>query len=273
MIRALLRLFRPRLALLNAVSGLGGYLLYPADVEWLGLWAAFLGVLLLAAAASALNQVLESDLDSLMERTKQRPLPAGELTVRAATLLGAGGLLAGLVLLGAGGGSVAALLGALALLWYLAVYTPLKRRSSWSLAIGALCGALPPVIGWSVAGGDILDFRIMLLAGLLYLWQIPHFWLFQRRHAEDYCRAGIPAVAAAMKGCSPANHFRLWIVALATAAMLLPAFGIVGQTTGIWYAVFPLPLLLISLVSSEKALFSYLNMFPLLVTLALFLQR
>jgi len=272
-IRTLSQLFRLRLALLNAVSGLGGYMLYPAEVEWLGLWATFLGVLFLAAAASALNQVLEPDLDRLMERTRQRPIPAGELTARTAMLLGAGGILAGLMLLFVCGGPGAALVGALAVFWYLAVYTPLKRRSSWSLAVGAVCGALPPVIGWSVAGGAILDYRVMLLAGLLYLWQIPHFWLFQRRHSEDYRRAGIPAVAAAMKACSPASHFRLWVLALATAAMLLPAFGIVGHTAGFWYVAFPLPMLLISILSSEKVLFSYLNLFPLLVTLALFLQR
>jgi protoheme IX farnesyltransferase len=269
-IRTLARLYRPRLSLLNAVSSLGGYLLYPEEIEWLRLLAAFFGVLLLAAAASALNQVLEPDLDRLMERTRQRPLPSGQLTTKAASLHGGGCLLAGLLLLETAGGLGTMLLGALTLFLYLALYTPLKRRSSWALALGAVCGALPPVIGWSAAGGDPLDFRVVLLAGLLYLWQIPHFWLFQRRHAEDYRRAGIPSVAAGLDAGITTCLFRLWIVALVAAAMLLPAFGIVGQTAGFWYAVFLLPLLLIPLKFSEKGLFSYLNLFPLLVTLSFF---
>jgi len=208
-----------------------------------------------------------------MVRTQLRPLPAGDMTPATAIFISGSCTLAGLFLLAVSGGYLPSLLGAAALVWYLAVYTPLKRRTSCALAVGAVCGAIPPVIGWCVAGGHPLDFRIVLLAGLLFLWQIPHFWLFQRRHAEDYRLAGIPSVAAGMNASVSSNLFRLWIVALVAAAMLLPAFGIVGQTAGFWYAAFPIPILLISLSSAEKALFSYLNLFPLLVTLVLLFQR
>lgn len=267
------RLFRLRLALLNGIAAAGGYLLYPAEPEAMRLFASLIGVALLAAGGSALNQLMECDLDSLMERTRCRPLPAGELTPATAAIVAGIVILAGLVQLAAVGGPIPAGLGGFALFLYLVVYTPLKRRTSCALAVGAVCGAIPPLIGWCIAGGQPLDFRVVLLAGLLYLWQIPHFWLFQRRHAEDYRRAGIPSVSAAMNSSIFSILFRLWIVALVAGAMLLPAFGIVGQTAGFWYAAFPLPLLLISLNSSEKALFSYLNLFPLLVTLVLLFQR
>lgn len=273
MIQLFSRLFRLRLALLNGIAATGGYLLFPAETDTMRLCAAFFGVAFLAAGGSALNQVMERDIDCLMERTRYRPLPTGELAPATAAIIAGIVILAGLVQLAVVGGPIPAGLGGGALFLYLAVYTPLKRRTSCALAVGAICGAIPPVIGWCIAGGLPQDFRVVLLAGLLYLWQIPHFWLFQRRHAEDYRRAGIPSVAAAMNASVSSILFRLWIVALVAGAMLLPAFGIVGQTAGFWYAAFPLPMLLISKYSSEKVLFSYLNFFPLLVTLVLLFQR
>ena len=268
---ALSRLFRPRLALLNAVTAAGGYLLFPAETNYVTVCGLFFGVLLLAAAASALNQALEQDLDSVMQRTMARPLPRGDLTVRTVTVCGGVAALAGGALLALYAGNLSMILGAASLLWYLAVYTPLKRRSSAALAVGAICGALTPLIGWCAAGGKLLDFRIMFLAGLLYLWQIPHFWLLQRRHADDYRRAGLPLVAVGNEGSRVSGLLRLWIVALATGTMLLPAFALVPPRASFWYLAFPLSLIMLFLLRSEKTLFSYLNLFPLLVTLTLFL--
>ena len=145
---------------------------------------------LLAAGGSAINQVLEHDLDHLMIRTKLRPIPNNDLTITTATLFGCLCILSGFVLLYESGGAQPALLGIVALVWYLAIYTPLKRRTPFALIIGAVCGALPPIIGWCIAGGNPFDYQVMLLAGLLYLWQIPHFWLFQRRFVDDYRPSG-----------------------------------------------------------------------------------
>jgi protoheme IX farnesyltransferase len=267
------RLFRPRLALLNGISTMGGYLLFPAPIEQGSLWATCFGVILLAAAGSALNQVLERDIDRLMERTRCRPIPSGTLTPAAAAVIGGFCLLSGLLLLSYGGGIFPALLGAATLVWYLGVYTPLKRRTSFALAIGAICGTLPPVIGWCSAGGNPVDFRVVLLAGLFYLWQIPHFWLFQRRHADDYRRAGIPFFEPGARGASPAGICRLWLVALMAGAMLLPAFGIIVRHVALWYAAFPVILIILYRKRSETVLFTCLNFFPILITLALFAQK
>ena len=170
------------------------------------------------------------------------------------------------------GGAIPALLGIAGVIWYLAVYTPMKRRSPYALALGAVCGALPPLIGWCSVGGDILDYRILLLGGLLYLWQIPHFWLFQRRHAADYRAAGFPLLDAVTRDTAFPGIFRLWLGALVTASLLLPAFGLVAHNNAPWFALIPLPLISMTLLRSEKILFSYLNVFPLLVTLGLLLH-
>ena len=269
MIPALARLFRLRLALLNGVAALGGAMLFPLPAGSRLLGMVCIGVTLLAAGGSAINQALEHELDRVMIRTRLRPVAQGQMKPALAALLGLAVVLAGVAILGAIGGSRPALVGSLGILWYLAVYTPLKRRTPYALAAGAVCGALPPVVGWCCAGGSLPDYRITLLAGLLYLWQIPHFWLFQRRYAADYRAAGFPLLAAAAREGALPGLFGLWIAALASATMLLPAFGLISHGAALWYALLPLPLIAMTLLRAEKPLFSYLNLFPLLVTLAI----
>ena len=174
--------------------------------------------------------------------------------------------MAGGAMLFTAGGLLPVLLGLSALAWYLAVYTPLKRLTPLALPLGALCGAVPPLIGWGLAGGDPTDFRIVTLAGLFFLWQIPHFWLLQKRHADDYRRAGIP-----LSEIRP-GLFGLWLVALTATALLLPAYGIIGHNAAYWHGLFPSFLLIMALCRCERPLFSYLNLFPLLVTLTILIQ-
>ncbi len=272
MIRALISLFRVKLSLLNGISALAGYLLFPSPIQLLPALAACAGVSLLAAGGSALNQVLERDLDGIMARTRMRPLPQGTMTPVGASVAGGVVIIAALLLLFTAGGAVPALLGAAALLWYLAVYTTLKPKTSLALPLGALCGAFPPLIGWTLAGGHPGDYRIITLAGLLFLWQIPHFWLFQRRHADEYKQAGIPLFGnAGTTGLS--SFFWLWMAAFCAGAMLLPAFGLIARPGALWYALFPLPILFLALFRSGNLLFPYINCFPLLVTLLLVIQR
>lgn len=274
MMSILPRLCRVRLALLNGVTAMGGYLLFPAPAATTTGLAVFCGVVLLAASGSAGNQVLERDHDRLMVRTRLRPLPQNEVTVAVAVAISVTALLAGLLLLGAVGGPLPVLLGSGALFCYLAIYTPLKRLTPFALVIGAVCGAIPPVIGWCLAGGSPTDYRITLIAGLLYLWQIPHFRLLQHRHADDYRRAGFPLFDAPAGGSAVPGLSRLWIVALIAGAMLLPAFGIIEHHAPLWMAAIIAPLLLVmARRPSEATLFSCLNLFPLLLTLALFAQN
>jgi len=266
MIRDLARLFRLRLSLMNGVAALGGCLLAPGGAGSRGVVLAGAGVTLLAMGGSAINQLLERDLDRLMTRTAGRPLPQGSMGPAAALWYGGGAVAIGSMLLSAGS-LFALLLGVSALTWYLAVYTPLKRRTPLALPLGALTGAVPPVIGWVMAGGGAADPRIVLLAGIIYLWQVPHFWLFQQRHAEDYRRAGIPLFRL------HPGQFALWIAALAAAALLLPLFGLAGRQAAVWFVLLPLLLAAVWFTRSERFRFSCLNLIPLLITLALALPR
>lgn len=273
MIRSLASLFRLRLSTLNGVAAAGGVMLYPGPTGASLPWLVFAGVSLLAAGGSALNQALEFEADRLMLRTRLRPVARGDMQPALAMLIGAAVVLAGILLLAAAGGITPALLGSGGILWYLGVYTPLKRRTPYALAAGAVCGALPPLIGWSCAGGSIPDYRIMLLAGLLYLWQIPHFWLFQRRHADDYRKAGFPLLQAATADTKFIGLFVLWTVAMVSAAMLLPAFGLVSRSIATCFALLILPMSSLALLRSEKTVFICLNLFPLLVTLMIVAQK
>lgn len=267
MIRALATLFRIRLSLLNGVAALSGLLLFPRSPDLQSVAAAAVGVALLAAGGSALNQVLERDIDAAMKRTMGRPMPSGLLSATTAAGAGTVAIAAGLILLRiAGGTTVPPLLGAAALIGYLLIYTPLKRRTPLALPLGAICGAVPPLIGWSVAGGTPGDYRISILCGLFFLWQIPHFWLLQRRYDADYRAAGIP-LADTGRGL-----LGLWVVALAVSMLMLPLFGLVTPAAALTFSLFPILLIGLALYRAERPLFTCLNLFPLLLNV-MFLLR
>lgn len=263
------RLFRPRLALLNGVTALAGYGLFPDHIRVATLLAAFIGVTLLAMGGSALNQLLERDIDALMTRTMLRPLPQKELSTTTALYSGICLILAGLAPLSITGGLLPPFLGVAALAWYLGVYTPLKRRTTLALPLGAISGAIPPLIGWCLAGGSPTDYRIIALAGLLFIWQIPHFWLLQERYKEDYTRAGIPIIGIEETPISKNSLFMLWLTAFIAIAMLLPTLNIIASPAADWFAFLLVPLIVLALMRSGKALFMYLNLYPLLVTMIL----
>ena len=268
-IKGAVRLFRLPLALMNGTAALGGYLFCLRSAQATESAALFTGVTLMACAASAFNQVLERDRDALMLRTRSRPLPALQLSSAEALAISLVPLVLGSLLL-ASSGAVPLLLAHAALLWYLFLYTPLKRRTPFALLAGAVCGALPPLIGWSAAGGALGDFRIVLLCGILYLWQVPHFWMLQRRHADDYRRAGFPLFAPqSFRG--PAPFLLLWLTAMIAATLMLPAFGLIaGPDAPLWCLAFCLPLILSPFRRWEPVAYLGVNIFPALITLALY---
>jgi protoheme IX farnesyltransferase len=222
---SMLTLFRPPIALLAALSALAGYALHSSPHRLFDATLLLAGVFLLAAGCSGLNQVQERDVDARMERTRRRPVASGRLSAKFGLACALSLTAGGLALL-TGAGETAFALGAFALLWYNGVYTPLKRLTPFAVLPGALCGALPPLIGWAAAGGDPSDFRIVLFAGLIFLWQIPHFWFFALKHREDFQRGGLPTVFTRF---APAQINRLalaWVFSLACATLLLPGFGL-----------------------------------------------
>ncbi len=186
----LLQLLRLRLSAMIALSALAGYLLVPQRPGWSAL-PLTLGVFLLAGSGSALNQLLERSTDLLMERTRNRPLASGRMHPRRGLAIGLLSAAAALTILTATFPPLVAGTGILSLACY-GAYTLLKPHSAFALLPGALCGALPPLMGWFASGNHTSHPDIVVLAGLFFLWQIPHFWLICRSRGEEYARAGLP---------------------------------------------------------------------------------
>jgi protoheme IX farnesyltransferase len=192
-LRDLVTLTKPRITLIVLVTAAGGMKLAPGHASgatWL--WA-MLGTALVVGSANALNMWLERDVDALMERTKNRPLPRGTLSANLALAFGIALAIVSLPMLSLGVNSVTGVLGAIALVSYVLVYTPLKRRSIRALWVGAVPGAIPPLLGWTAITGRIDRAGVALFA-LLFLWQIPHFIAISIFRAEDYARAGLKVV-------------------------------------------------------------------------------
>ena len=155
----------------------------------LNLGLALLGTGLLASGAAVLNQYLEREYDSKMNRTAERPLPSGSVGPEAALLMGGAFSVIGLLVLSAWVNLLVAVLGAITLVTYIFVYTPLKRKSEWNTIIGAIPGALPPLMGWAAARGEVDPFGWTLF-GILFFWQVPHFMAIAWLYREDYAKAG-----------------------------------------------------------------------------------
>jgi heme o synthase len=188
----LLALTKPRLNLLVLLTTLAGlYLAAPEGVRLGLLVHTLVGSALVAGGAAALNQVIEHRTDALMTRTARRPVPSRRLGLAESAWFGIFLSVAGIAELWLGANGMAAAVAAATHLSYVALYTPLKTRTSLSTLVGAVPGALPPVIGWSAATGDI-TMPALTLFGIVFFWQMPHFLAIAWMYRDDYARAGIP---------------------------------------------------------------------------------
>jgi protoheme IX farnesyltransferase len=187
-----LELTKPRITLLVVFTTLVGFVVAsPGAVLALPLLVALAGTTLVAAGASAVNMLLERDTDALMHRTRARPIPAGRVRAPNALLFGVVLTALGLALLSWRSGALPSAVAFATWASYLFAYTPLKRRTSLSTLVGAVPGALPPVIGWAAARQS-LDAGAFVLFAILFLWQIPHFLAIAWIYRDDYARAGLP---------------------------------------------------------------------------------
>ncbi len=224
-----LELTKPRITTMVVFTALVGYVTAsPAAGVSARLVAALAGTALVAAGASALNQLLERRSDALMNRTRTRPIPAGRIRPAEAALFGALLTAAGLALLAGGCGMLAALVAFATWASYVLVYTPLKRRTHLATLVGAVPGALPPVIGWAAAS-DRLEPGAFILFAIVFLWQIPHFlaiaWLFR----DDYERGGIKVLPVIDRdGVLTGRQAVLHSVALVVVSLAPVAAGLGG---------------------------------------------
>jgi protoheme IX farnesyltransferase len=221
-----LELSKPRITSLVVVTAAVGYAL-GAGVFQTGVFLAVLaGTALVAGGASVLNQYAERDFDARMLRTRHRPLPAGRLQPAEALAFGLVLSAAGLTLLGAGTNALTAALGLAASASYVLLYTPLKRVTSLCTVVGAIPGAIPPLMGWAAARGG-LDRTAWALFSILFLWQLPHFLALAWMYREDYARGGFPMLAV-----SDADGSSTGRQALLYSAALLPVTLAAGLFAG-----------------------------------------
>lgn len=210
-----LQLIRPRLSAMVALATLSGYCASSSKLQWLTLILLFSGIFLLTAAASTFNQLQERERDALLPRTRLRPLASGRLLPQPALVYASLLLLGGCLLLTCVS-LKAFLIGLFALGWYNLLYTPLKPHTSLVLLIGALGGALPPLLGWVASGASPLDPKAVNLYLLLILWQIPHFWCLCLRDDLHCQRAGLQLVPKTWSSRLVIRQIRIWSLALAT---------------------------------------------------------
>jgi len=188
-------LVKARLTLLVLLTtAVGYYIGASGPINFPGLFHAVFGTALAAAGASALNQWWERRLDALMHRTRSRPIPAGRMSPRDALILGCLLSVAGIVYLNLTCNSLSALLAAATIFIYIFAYTPLKRVSTFNTLIGAIPGALPPVVGWAAATGRA-EIGAWSLFAILFFWQMPHFFAIAWMYRDDYARAGFEMIS------------------------------------------------------------------------------
>lgn len=223
-------LAKPRITLMVVLTTAAGYYLgADGTFDLVVLVNALLGTGVIASAASALNQVLERDSDARMMRTRSRPLPAGRMDVPAALGFGLVLTVLGTLYLAVAVNVLTAAIGAATLLLYVLVYTPLKRRSSLCTIVGAVPGALPPVMGWTAATGA-LSAEAWVLFAILFFWQLPHFLAIAWNYREDYARGGQPMLSVEdPDGGSTSRQIVLYCMALLPVSLAPSVVGLTGS--------------------------------------------
>ena len=218
-------LVKARLSLLTVATAMAGFALGVQEAwSWLLLAATLVGTALSAAGAAALNQWWERDPDARMKRTRDRPLPAGRMSPSDALLAGTVLSVSGVLCLGLFANVLAATLAALTIIFYILVYTPLKRVTSLNTIIGAVPGALPPLIGWTAARGSINAEGLTLFA-ILFLWQMPHFLAIAWLYRADYAQAGFKMLSEHDKtGAVTGRQAFIYALALLAVSLLPSVF-------------------------------------------------
>jgi heme o synthase len=231
--RDFVALTKPRVMTLVVFTGLCGLLAAPQAIHPVLGFTAILCIALGAGAAAALNQWYEADIDAMMARTADRPLPAGRMDRQSALHFGVGLGAFSVILMGLALNLLAAAILAVSILFYVLVYTVwLKRRTPQNIVIGGAAGAFPALIGWAAATGRVETLPVLLFA-LVFLWTPPHFWALALFINSDYSRAGVPMLPAVAGQRATRIQIKLYTVPMAAAAVAPWAMGLTGAIYGV----------------------------------------
>jgi len=225
-------LTKPRITLFCLLMTSGGIALAPQSIPWLTVIATLVGSAFSVGAANTLNMYWERETDKLMKRTAMRPLATGRLNASRALLFGIALAAASVAVLGVWVNWLTSALSLFALLSYVLIYTPMKRITPHALLIGAIPGAMPPLLGWTAATAEI-SLPGLILFAILLVWQIPHFIAISVNHKDDYKRAGIKTWPSE-RGMRPATvQALLYSLALLPVSLLLLQVGVASYVYGI----------------------------------------
>lgn len=223
----LAELVKIKITVLVMLTTLLGYILAASQVTISLIYPA-VGIFLLACGSAALNQYQERGTDVLMDRTKDRPIPSGRINAYNVLIISISFLIAGSLLLFFKTNTLTLLIGLLAFFWYNGVYTLLKKKTAYAIIPGSLIGALPPIAGWTAAGGDVFDFDILFISFYFFVWQIPHFWLLLLIYNKDYEMGGLPTLTKIFGRKNLINITFVLILFTLLVAMLTPFIGIIN---------------------------------------------
>lgn len=230
--RDLVSLTKPRITVMVLITMMGGAFLAGRvghAVGWTSasLLLGVLGTALVVSGANTLNMYIERDSDRLMARTRNRPLPSGRMMPAVALWFGMALSATAVPMLTFGVNAMTGLLAALALVSYVLAYTPLKRKTTLSLLIGAVPGAMPPLLGWTTVTGRI-EWPGVLLFAVMFIWQIPHFLAIATFRRDDYQRAGLKVLPVERGNRVTRHHIVAWLAALVLVTLLLVPVGVGG---------------------------------------------
>lgn len=226
------QLTKLRLSSLVVFSAAMAFVMAPGPLNWGGLIALVLGGFLVTGAANGFNQVIERELDRKMNRTAARPLAEGRMPVNEAIALCLATGIAGVFILSYFMNVYSGMLGLLSILLYTLVYTPMKRISPFAVFIGAIPGAIPPLLGWVAATGSF-GFEGWMLFSIQFMWQFPHFWAIAWVMDDDYKKAGFRLLPTGERDKGSALQTVLYSLALIPVGLMPFAMGV----TGLWSAI------------------------------------
>jgi protoheme IX farnesyltransferase len=230
--KALIELCKPRITRMVVVTAGLGAVIAPGAIAWGPLTVVLIGTALIVAGANALNMCLEAKADALMERTRSRPIPSGRVASDVAWIFGFCLAVLGYAVLARWGNVYASLLAVLAFLAYVFVYTPLKRISPYALHIGAVPGAIPPLIGWATVS-HTLTWQAFSLFAIMFVWQLPHFMAIALFRASEYQRAGILVYPLAKGIAATTRAMMFWSLVLLLTVLSPLLLGMAGTLYGL----------------------------------------
>ena len=249
-----------------SLSALFAYIMAKGDVG-IDMLLATLAVILVAMGVSTLNQVQEYKEDALMERTKHRPIAAGRMTPRTGYIISATLVILSMILIYNLLGLLGINIFMFAFIWYNLMYTPLKKKSALAVVPGAILGAIPPAVGWLVAGNSLMELEFLALALYFFIWQVPHYWLLVMLFHGDYKDAGYPTAMRLFGQGSLQRLTFIWLIFTIQSGIFLvsifepyTASIVASIVVGIWAFISSLELLKEKFVlSNARSVFWKIN--------------